>query len=96
MIQVFADLYFSTPGRLSANLIKRSVFELISLWEKWSVLPRLLCQNLRFLFSEESRVMISGELEVTTELDIDGSPIITEGFYDPRLVNSDLDGEPIV
>lgn len=95
MIQTFADLYFSVPGRISANTIKRSVFELINLWEKWSVLPRLLCQNLRFLFTEESRVVL-GEDDHPAEEPVDGHPLDTSLFHNDLIIDEELDGLPIL
>jgi len=98
MIQTFADLYFSVPGRISANTIKRLVFELVNLWEKWSVLPGLLCQNLRFLFTEESRLIL-GEHENSLEEseNIDGHPLDTRLLHrNPNVLNEDLDGLPIL
>ncbi len=98
VIEEFSKIYFNTPGRITADTIKRRVFELVGKWETKAVLTKLHCQNLRFMFTRQYYLEMfhteaAFEDPTSAVEDIDGELI--EFFNDPNLIDEDLDGEPI-
>lgn len=101
-MEVFADLYNSIPGRLKAETVRKTLYELFDLWAKWGVFSQLLCQNLRYMFTSayQEEVMLWDELPPeSTNLeemgDCDGENIAFDPYWNPRLFDSSLDGNPI-
>lgn len=79
-------------------MVKNLIIKLVDLWEKWSVFPKLLCQNLRFMFTSAYRDEVRCEQNLV-EPDIgdgdDGVEITFSEYWDHNLDVS-IDGEPII
>lgn len=97
IVEIFVDIYNIIPGRIKADSVKKLVAQLIDLWEKWGVFSKLLCQNLRFMFTKAYQEEISNglELEHESESGADGSAVIFESYWSPDLLNPEVDGAPI-
>lgn len=89
------DLFNSVPSRMKAEMIRKKVVDLIDLWEKSSLLPKLLCQNLRFMFTSAYRDEVLTPLLEDDPEEVDGSLIEFPTYWNPKLKDNSIDGDEI-
>lgn len=100
MIEVFVDLFNSVPGRMKAEMVRKIVIGLVDLWEKWGAIPKLLCQNLRFMFTSAYRdeLLIPPNIERHSNesfTNFDGGKIDFKQYWNSELIDSNVDGAEI-
>ena len=88
------DLFNSVSSRMKAETIRKTVVALIDLWDKWTVLPKLLCQNLRFMFTAAYRDEVTVPLVDEPE-EVDGKLIEFSTYWNPQLKHDSIDGAEI-